>query len=134
MGAAYFQDRFVKTIFEPSLIKQPLIHNAYFYNATQFWTCNTNGNRVRHLHHDLERPLHTIQLNHYRAHSFEEFMILDQRNRAGVPKSKENVRSLEESRSRFEAYDNNTLTDIDAYLVWKANVEGKDFSKYRLIA
>ena len=69
----------------------------------------------------------TIQLNHYRALSYEEFMIHDQMPRADFVNSSRS-RPRQESEERFLKYDVNRLRDYRAYNFWKEKVEGFDFS------
>ena len=98
-----------------------------YYRPKTVWTCNTRGKKIPS-DFDLTIPRDVVQLNHYRAHSLEEFMILDGRNRASIQAGGGNKRTRADSRTRFSWYDNNTLLDIGAYNFWMNHVADADFS------
>ena len=119
----------VKTIVEMSMIKDSTyIHNFVQYRPSNvFWTCNTNRKRVAYGGTDRTYPHDVVQLNHYRAQSYEEFMIHDMKPRPGLggnPKP----RSRKAAEYRFSRHDNNTLYDFQAYNFWNERVETFDFS------
>ena len=135
------KDLYVKSISETNLVKKPEIHvNLEFkqnllekntstglLDLVDYISCNTNGNPVP-ISYDFDEPRDVAELNHYRAHSYEEFMILDRKGRAGVTAEWRKQRTVEESQLRFSLYDNNTFFDFTAYNFWKEKVERMDYS------
>ena len=131
----YVRDRdvLVKSMVETDVLQRTGLHNLMIYERGDvFWTCNTRGVKIPYGPIDNSKPIDVIQLNHYRAHSYEEFMMLDQRKRAGQTRAKTEARTISDSKKRFAQYDLNDFVDVTAHQFWMKNVEKRNFSNFEL--
>lgn len=124
------RDDIMKSIVETSRVAIAEVHNAYYHENGTFYTCTTSAKKVTAFMRVPEEVRDVVQLNHYRAHSYEEFMRLDQRKRPGFVLNDRHVQfSLNETQQRFSWYDSNDVTDLHAYNFWMLHVQDADFSK-----